>query len=163
GGEPNGHWKGTRASLVPLIRMSNTVFDAGSRNPEDILKEVDHGWYVTGHRIPSIAESRENFRISARRVYEIENGQLGRLYRAGARARPEPARGPRGRGFRGPKPGAPRASQLHLAHPLQRRRGAEVHGVVWPRDPRGLRRGRGQAGRLRQRAERPRRGGGASR
>src|SRR5216110_1918516 len=43
GGEPNGHWKGTRASLVPLIRMSNTVFDAGSRNPEDILKEVDHG------------------------------------------------------------------------------------------------------------------------
>jgi len=83
GGEPNGHWKGARASLVPLIRMSNTVFDAGSRNPEDILKEVDHGWYVTGHRIPSIAESRENFRISARRVYEIENGQLGRLYRDG--------------------------------------------------------------------------------
>ena len=83
GGEPNGHWKGTRASLVPLIRMSNTVFDAGSRNPEDILKEVDHGWYVTGHRIPSIAESRENFRISARRVYEIEKGELGRLYRDG--------------------------------------------------------------------------------
>src|SRR5437867_386772 len=83
GGEPNGHWKATDASLVPLIRMSNTVFDAGSRNPEDILKEVDHGWYVTGHRIPSIAESRENFRISARRVYEIENGQLGRLYRDG--------------------------------------------------------------------------------
>ena len=28
GGEPNGHWKATDASLVPLIRMSNTVFDA---------------------------------------------------------------------------------------------------------------------------------------
>src|SRR5439155_926725 len=61
GGEPNGHWKGTRASLVPLIRMSNTVFDAGRRAPEDILKEVDHGWYVAGHRMPSIAESREVF------------------------------------------------------------------------------------------------------
>jgi TldD protein len=83
GGEPNGHWKATRASLVPLIRMSNTVFDAGTRAPEDILKEVDHGWYVVGHRIPSIAESRENFRISARRVYEIKNGELGRLYRDG--------------------------------------------------------------------------------
>ncbi|PYM89843.1 MAG: TldD/PmbA family protein [Candidatus Rokuibacteriota bacterium] len=83
GGEPNGHWKATDASLVPLIRMSNTVFDAGARAPEDIVKEVDRGYYVAGHRTPSIAESRENFRISARRVYEIRNGELGRLYRDG--------------------------------------------------------------------------------
>src|SRR3989442_9471248 len=83
GGEPNGHWKATDASLVPLIRMSNTVFDAGARAAEDVLQEVDHGYYIAGHRTPSIAESRENFRISARRVYEIRNGQLGRLYRDG--------------------------------------------------------------------------------
>jgi TldD protein len=36
-----------------------------------------------GHRIPSIAESRENFRISARKVYEIKNGRRGQLYRDG--------------------------------------------------------------------------------
>jgi TldD protein len=83
GGEPNGHWKATGAALVPLIRMSNTVFDAGTQTPEDILKDVERGWYVAGHRTPSIAESRENFRISARRVYEIRNGELGRLYRDG--------------------------------------------------------------------------------
>jgi TldD protein len=83
GGEPNGHWKATDASLVPLIRMSNTVFDAGTRPADDIVKEVDHGYYVAGHRTPSIAESRENFRISARGVYKIENGQLGQLYRDG--------------------------------------------------------------------------------
>jgi TldD protein len=83
GGEPNGHWKATDASLVPLIRMSNTVFDAGARPADDIVKEVDHGYYVAGHRTPSIAESRENFRISARGVYEIRNGELGRLYRDG--------------------------------------------------------------------------------
>jgi len=83
GGEPNGHWKATDASLVPLIRMSNTVFDAGTRPAEDIVKEVDRGFYVAGHRTPSIAESRENFRISARRVYEIRNGELGQLYRDG--------------------------------------------------------------------------------
>ena len=68
---------------MPLIRMSNTVFAAGDRDPADIIREVDHGWYLVGHRIPSIAESRENFRISARKVYEIEHGQLGRLYRDG--------------------------------------------------------------------------------
>jgi len=70
-------------ALVPLIRMSNTVFDAGARDARDIIKEVDHGYYLVGHKIPSIAESRENFRISARKVYEIRKGELGRLYRDG--------------------------------------------------------------------------------
>lgn len=83
GGAPNGHFKATDASLVPLIRMSNTVFAAGQRDAADIVREVDRGWYLMGHRIPSIAESRENFRISARKVYEIRDGRLGRLYRDG--------------------------------------------------------------------------------
>src|SRR5262245_3964297 len=83
GGAPNGHYKATDAALVPLIRMSNTVFGVGDRDPRELVAEVEHGYYVSGHRTPSIAESRENFRISARSVYEIENGQLGRLYRDG--------------------------------------------------------------------------------
>jgi len=49
-----------------------------------MIADVDHGYWVRGHQIPSIAESRENFRISARRVYEIERGQIGRLYRSGS-------------------------------------------------------------------------------
>ena len=83
GGAPNGHFKATDASLVPLIRMSTTVFERGHHDPRDIIRDIDHGYYLVGHRIPSIAESRENFRISARKVYEIEHGQLGRLYRDG--------------------------------------------------------------------------------
>ena len=83
GGEPNGHWKATDASLVPLIRMSNTVFDAGTRPADDIVKEVDTATTSSATALPSIAESRENFRISARRVYEIEHGELGGLFRDG--------------------------------------------------------------------------------
>ncbi len=83
GAEPNGHWKATEPSLVPLIRMSNTVFARGDRDPRDIIKEVDHGYYLVGHRTPSIAESRENFRISAMKVYEIRQGELGELFRDG--------------------------------------------------------------------------------
>lgn len=83
GGAPNGHFKATSAALVPLIRMSNTVFDAGDADPARIIAEVDRGYYLVGHRIPSIAESRENFRISARKVYAIERGELTRLYRNG--------------------------------------------------------------------------------
>ncbi len=80
---PNGHWKATEAALVPLVRMSTTVFGAGDRDPRDIIGEVDRGYYLVGHRTPSIAESRENFRISARKVYEIRDGRLGQLYRNG--------------------------------------------------------------------------------
>jgi TldD protein len=83
GMEPNGHAKATDASLVPLIRMSNTIFERGTDDPQRIVKEVERGWYLAGHRIPSISESRENFRISAMKVYEIRNGELGRLYRNG--------------------------------------------------------------------------------
>jgi TldD protein len=83
GGEPNGHWMAVDPALVPLVRMSTTVFAGGERAPSDIVREVDRGYYIAGHRIPSIAESRENFRISARRVYEIRQGQLGQLFRDG--------------------------------------------------------------------------------
>jgi TldD protein len=63
--------------------MSTTVFGNGERDPKDIISEVDHGYYVVGHRIPSISESRENFRITARKVFEIKNGELGEMFRDG--------------------------------------------------------------------------------
>ena len=81
--EPNGHWKANGGQVVPLIRMSNTVFEKGTSEPEDIIKDVDHGYYLVGHRTPSIAESRENFRITARKVYEITDGKIGQMYRDG--------------------------------------------------------------------------------
>jgi TldD protein len=83
GVSPNGHSKATDASLVPLIRMSTTVFGNGERDPEGIVSEVDHGYYLVSHRIPSISESRENFRITARKVFEIKNGRLGEMFRDG--------------------------------------------------------------------------------
>jgi TldD protein len=83
GVEPNGSARATEAHLVPLIRMTNTLFAPGHRDPQGIIAEVDSGYYIAGHRVPSVAESRENFRITAVKVYEIKNGQLGQLYRDG--------------------------------------------------------------------------------
>jgi TldD protein len=68
---------------VGIIRMNNTVFAGGGDDPKKLISEVDKGYYLVGHKTPSIAESRENFRITARKVYEIRNGRLGRLYRNG--------------------------------------------------------------------------------
>ncbi len=83
GAEPNGSARATEARLVPLIRMTNTIFSPGDRDPGSIIAEVDSGYYIEGHRTPSISESRENFRITAVKVYEIKNGQLGQMYRDG--------------------------------------------------------------------------------
>ena len=83
GGEPNGHWKATSPELVPLIRMSNTVFGQGDDDPKDLVGDVEDGYYLEGHAIPSISESRENFRISARKVWKIEKGELTTLYKKG--------------------------------------------------------------------------------
>src|SRR6267154_4355983 len=84
GAEPNGSARASEGWHVPLIRMSNTFFLPGETPPEKIIADVEHGYYVCGHQIPSIAESRENFRISARRVYEIDRGQVGKLFRSGS-------------------------------------------------------------------------------
>jgi TldD protein len=84
GVEPNGSARCAEVYQVPLIRMSNTFFMPGETPPEKIIGDVEHGYYVCGHQIPSIAESRENFRISARRVYEIDHGRIGKLYRSGS-------------------------------------------------------------------------------
>jgi len=83
GVEPNGSARSAEVYQVPLIRMSNTFFLPGETPPDKIIGEVERGYYVCGSAIPSIAESRENFRISARRVYEIDHGRIGRLYRFG--------------------------------------------------------------------------------
>lgn len=84
GAEPNGSARASEGWHVPLVRMSNTFFLPGETPPEKIIAEVEHGYYACGHQIPSISESRENFRISARRIYEIDNGRIGRLYRSGS-------------------------------------------------------------------------------
>jgi TldD protein len=83
GVEPNGSYKATEASLVPLIRMSTTVFAGGDRDPAEIIREVDDGYYLVRSRTPSISESRENFRISALKVYKIRRGEVQELYRNG--------------------------------------------------------------------------------
>lgn len=81
--EPNGSMRATECHYVPLVRMTNTVIAPGERNPQDILSEVEEGYYIANYRTPSISESRENFRISAQKVYKIKDGRLTKLYRGG--------------------------------------------------------------------------------
>jgi TldD protein len=84
GGEPVGAMRCEDSSLVPLIRMTNTFFEPGTDDNAKILAEVDNGYLLEGHRTPSISESRENFRISARRTWRIVGGRKEKLFRGGS-------------------------------------------------------------------------------
>lgn len=80
---PNGHYKANDASVVPLIRMSVSAIAGGKDDPAAIISDVEHGYYCVGHRIPSISESRENFQIAPRLIYEIRSGKIGKVFRDG--------------------------------------------------------------------------------
>lgn len=81
--QPNGSMRATESHAVPLVRMTNTVVANGNKSPAEIVAEVKDGYFIVNHRIPSISESRENFRISAQKVYKIESGKIAKLYRQG--------------------------------------------------------------------------------
>ena len=83
GMSPNGSYTATDASLVPLIRMSTTVFANGNTDPKKIIGDISDGYYLWGMHTPSISESRENFSMSAIKTYRIHRGEITELYRGG--------------------------------------------------------------------------------
>src|SRR5260370_980236 len=74
--EPNGSARASEGWHVPLIRMSNTFFLPGDEAPEKIIADVESGYYVCGHQIPSISEPPHTFPISAPRPFDIDHGRI---------------------------------------------------------------------------------------
>ncbi len=83
GSEPNGGMRASSAFDIPIIRMTNTCIAPGNFDAEEIIRDARDGWYAVGHKIPSIGETRQNFRITCWKLYKIENGEIGQLYRSG--------------------------------------------------------------------------------
>jgi len=81
GQKPNGHMRASSAQGMPLIRMSNTYFEAGSWGAKEIIEDTRDGYYIVGEKTPSIGESRQNFNITCWKCFRIENGEIGQLYR----------------------------------------------------------------------------------
>ena len=83
GKQPNGGMRASSAFDIPIIRMTNTCIAAGEQEPEEIIRETRNGYYAVGQKIPSIGETRQNFRITCWKLFKIENGEIGQLYRSG--------------------------------------------------------------------------------
>jgi len=81
GERPNGGMRSVSAGLMPIVRMSNTYFEAdpqGPRSLEEMIEDVKDGVLVGNQSIPSIDSRRYRWQINAYDGWEIKNGMLGR-------------------------------------------------------------------------------------
>ena len=78
---PNAAMRATSYSFMPLIRMACTCIAPGNLNPDEIIKDVKNGYYISNMKIPSIDMKRHNWSISAQYANKIENGEIKELLR----------------------------------------------------------------------------------
>lgn len=79
--EPNSSMRATSYSFMPLIRMACTCIEGGDWDPQEMIKDVKHGYLVSNMKVPSIDMKRYNWSISCQYANKIENGEIGELLR----------------------------------------------------------------------------------
>lgn len=78
--EPTGHGRREDFSCWPLPRMANTYIDRGEYDPEEIIRSVSKGFYVSRLSGGQVEDSGQ-FTFSVTLGYLIEGGRLGRPVR----------------------------------------------------------------------------------
>jgi TldD protein len=76
GVRPNASMRATSYSFMPLIRMSCTCIEKGDWDPNEMIKDVKHGYFVSNMKVPSIDMKRYNWSISCQYANRIENGEI---------------------------------------------------------------------------------------
>jgi TldD protein len=77
GARPTGNGRRESYQHLPLPRMTNTFMLAGSDDPADILRSVDHGLYAVAFGGGQVDITSGNFVFSASEAYRIEGGRIG--------------------------------------------------------------------------------------
>ena len=78
---PTANMRATSYKFMPLIRMACTCIGPGDFNPDEMIKDVKNGYYISNMKIPSIDMKRFNWSISCQWAQKIENGELTDLLR----------------------------------------------------------------------------------
>ncbi len=73
---PTGNMRAAGYRFMPLIRMACTCIAPGKYSPEEIIKGVKDGYYISNMKIPSIDMKRFNWSISAQYAQKIKDGEL---------------------------------------------------------------------------------------
>jgi len=74
---PTGNGRRESYAHVPMPRMTNTFMLAGEEDPEEILRSVDRGLYITSFGGGQVDITSGKFVFAATEAYKIEGGRLG--------------------------------------------------------------------------------------
>jgi len=78
---PTANMRATSYKFMPLIRMACTCIDKGDWEPQEMIKDVKEGIFISNMKIPSIDMKRYNWSISCQFAHKIENGEITDLLR----------------------------------------------------------------------------------
>lgn len=78
---PTGNMRAASYRFMPLIRMACTCIAPGRYSPEEMIRDVKDGYYISNMKIPSIDMKRLNWSISAQYAHKIKDGELTDLKR----------------------------------------------------------------------------------
>jgi TldD protein len=79
--KPTANMRATSYKFMPLIRMACTCIGKGNWDPQEIIKDVKDGFFVSNMKIPSIDMKRYSWSISCQFAHKIENGEITDLLR----------------------------------------------------------------------------------
>lgn len=74
--EPNGAARAQDHAHRPMVRMSNTMIDAGTHTDEEVFEGIRDGVYCKGSRGGQVDTARGTYLFNAQEAYRIEDGQV---------------------------------------------------------------------------------------
>ncbi len=75
--KPNGSARAQDYASRPLVRMSNTLIDAGDQTEEEVFGGIKDGVFCKGSKGGQVDTARGTFLFNAREAYVIKNGKIG--------------------------------------------------------------------------------------
>lgn len=76
GDEPNGGARAQGVGSRPLVRMSNTLIEAGDHEFEELFDGIERGVFAKGTRGGQVDVAKGSFQFGAQEAWLIENGEL---------------------------------------------------------------------------------------
>jgi TldD protein len=77
--ELTGNSRAVDERFEPIVRMSNTYIEPRDWKTDEMIKDMDHGYYVKGSR--GGMTNLDMFTFSAAEAYVVENGEIGERVR----------------------------------------------------------------------------------
>lgn len=77
--KPTGNGRAMNLASKVIVRMTNTYFENGDSNFDEIISEAKNGYYLKGSGGGQVDPASGEFLFNAMEGYEIKNGEIGKM------------------------------------------------------------------------------------